>query len=268
MAPNRILRDRVAGQSAMFHVVSAQELAPHQSPFARLFGISPLTVQARSWYRGALGELLVGDVLENLGQRWDVLHDLPLDNASLDHLLIGPAGVFTVHTANCDGADIVIDSDALVVMGETRDDIMIARAEADEVAHLLGAAADRPIVVTPVVVVVRPRRMTVKFSASDVTIVSSSDLEKVLCALPRSLGGDEVAYISDVADLDATWPVARANMLDTQKLHRDFGAIRSRVSTALVRRIGWAAAATGVVYVSVCSIIAVLVSVMMAQSGL
>lgn len=263
MAPNRILRDRVAGQSAMFQVVSAQHHAQPQSGLGRFFGITPLTAEARGWYRGALGELLVGDVLENLGQRWDVLHDLPLERTSLDHLVIGPGGVFTVRTANCNGMDVVIDGDELVVVGEIRHDILLARMEAVEVSQILSAAAGRSISVQPLLVVVEPRRLIVRSEVADVGIISSSDLERALCGLPGIMSGDEVASISDIADLDATWPIASATILDTQKLHRDFSVIRATASTALVRRIVWAAAATTVVYISVCSVIATLVSIMM-----
>ncbi|MGV8896652.1 MAG: nuclease-related domain-containing protein [Rhodoglobus sp.] len=263
MAPTRILRDRVAGQSAMWHVVSAQQLAAPQSSVGRFFGVSPLTPEARISYRGALGELLVGDVLENLGHRWDVLHDVPLGYSSLDHLVIGPAGVFTVHTANCNGVDAVIDDDAMLVAGEARHDIPVARAVAGEVAQILSAAAGRPITVSPLLVVVGPRRLIVRTAPDDVAIISSADLEKRLCTAPQALNGDEVALISDIADLDVTWPVAGETVLDTQKLHRDFSVIRAHVGTALVRRIAWAAAATTVVYISVCSVIAALVSMMM-----
>ena len=263
MAPDRILRDRVAGQSAMFEVVFAQQHVRQQSSLGRFLGISPLTAEATSWYRGALGELLVGDVLENLGQRWDVLHDVPLERGSLDHLVIGPAGVFTVRTANCDGMDVVVDDDEMVVVGEIRHDIPLARMEADEVAHILSAAAGRPIAVQPLLVVVGPRRLIIRTEVDDVRIISSSDLEKALCALPHVMNGDEVASISDTADLNATWPIAGATILDTQKLHRDFSVIRATASNALVRRIAWAAAATTVLCVSVCSVIAMLVLIVM-----
>ena len=262
MAPDRILRDRVAGQSAMFEVVFAQQHVRQQSCLGRFLGISPLTAEASSWYRGALGELLVGDVLENLGQRWDVLHDVPLERSSLDHLVIGPAGVFTVRTANCDGMDVVVHDDELVVVGEIRHDIPLARMEADEVARILSAAAGRPIAVQPLLVVVGPRRLIVRTEV-DVRIISSSDLEKALCALPQVMNGDEVASISDMADLNATWPIAGATILDTQKLHRDFNVIRAMASNALVRRIAWAAAATTMIYVSVCSVIAMFVLIVM-----
>lgn len=263
MAPSRVLRERVAGQSAMCNVVTAQAVVHRQSAAARIFGISPLTFQARSFYRGALAELLVGDVLENLGQRWDVLHDVPLRSGSLDHLVIGPAGVFAVHTAHCSGVDVAVEGDALVVVGETRDDILVARAEADEASQLLAVAAGRPVVVWPLLVVVDPKRLMVRVPASGVRVIASGDIERMLGTAPHTLSGDDVAFMSDVADLDATWPAAGSTALDTQQLHRDFGLIRARVRSALVRRIAWAAVATGVVYTSVCTVIAALVSMMM-----
>lgn len=263
MAPTRILRDRVAGQSAMSEVVTAQQFARPQSAVGRLFGISPLVLPARGSYRAALGELLVGDLLENLGQRWDVLHDLPLEHHSLDHLVIGPAGVFTVRTANCAGLDVVVDGDAMIVVGVARDDIPLARAEAEQVSRILGDAVGTTVEVRPLLVVVRARRVSVKTLAEGVEIVSSTQLERLLTTAPRVLDGDQVALISDVADVESSWPVPVATVLDTQKLHRDFGIIRGQVGRALVRRIAWAAAATTAVYLSVCAVIATLVSIMM-----
>jgi hypothetical protein len=280
MHQSRILRERVAGQSAMAAVVSAQEGARARGLLARVLGISPLTTAARLHYRGALGELLVGDVLENLGPTWDVLHDLPLGDSVLDHLVIGRAGVFTVRAANYGRNDVALDGSGISVAGESRDDVALAAAEAAEVSRLLTGAAGRPVTVRPLLVVVAPLRLTVKSPAAGVRVLSSRELEGVLARFPSTLTGEEVAHISDLADLESTWPAARGpeapasgaeridtQLLDTQKLHRDFGTIRTAVNEALVRRILWAAAATIVVYVSVCSIIAAFVSVVVASSS-
>lgn len=285
MHQSRILRERVAGQSAMAAVVGAQEGARARGLVARVFGISPLTTAARVHYRGALGELLVGDVLENLGPTWDVLHDLPLGDSVLDHLLIGRAGVFTVRAANYGRNDVALDGSGISVAGEARDDVARAAAEAAEVSRLLTGAAGRPVTVRPLLVVVAPLRLLIKSPAADVRVMSSRDLEGVLARFPRTLTGEEVAHVSDLADLESTWPAAglagrpgsapqpsgtgrpETQLLDTQKLHRDFGTIRTAVNEALVRRILWAAAATIVVYVSVCSIIAAFVSVVVASSS-
>jgi hypothetical protein len=50
------------------------------------------------WRRGAEGERKVGAVLEGLGPGWHVLHDVSLGRGNIDHVLVGPAGVFTIET--------------------------------------------------------------------------------------------------------------------------------------------------------------------------
>jgi hypothetical protein len=54
--------------------------------------------------RGATGEEQVGGVLDGLaGEGWHVIHDASLGRGNVDHILIGPAGVFTVETKSHPG---------------------------------------------------------------------------------------------------------------------------------------------------------------------
>jgi hypothetical protein len=54
--------------------------------------------------RGATGEEHVGDLLDSLeGDGWHVIHDASLGHGNVDHILIGPAGVFTVETKSHPG---------------------------------------------------------------------------------------------------------------------------------------------------------------------
>jgi hypothetical protein len=54
--------------------------------------------------RGATGEEHVGRLLDELaGSDWRVLHDASLGRGNVDHILIGPAGVFTVETKSHPG---------------------------------------------------------------------------------------------------------------------------------------------------------------------
>ena len=48
--------------------------------------------------RGAEGERKVGAILENLSPDWHVLHGVWLGRGDIDHVLVGPGGVFTVET--------------------------------------------------------------------------------------------------------------------------------------------------------------------------
>jgi Nuclease-related domain len=54
--------------------------------------------------RGATGEEQVGGLLDGLaGDGWHVIHDASLGRGNVDHILIGPAGVFTVETKSHPG---------------------------------------------------------------------------------------------------------------------------------------------------------------------
>ena len=54
--------------------------------------------------RGAAGEEHVGGLLEAFADtRWRVIHDASLGRGNVDHILIGPGGVFTVETKSHPG---------------------------------------------------------------------------------------------------------------------------------------------------------------------
>lgn len=54
--------------------------------------------------RGAKGEEHVGALLDGLAQRgWRVLHDTSLGRGDIDHVVIGPPGIFTVETKSHPG---------------------------------------------------------------------------------------------------------------------------------------------------------------------
>jgi hypothetical protein len=54
--------------------------------------------------RGATGEEQVGGLLDELaGDQWRVIHDASLGHGNVDHIMIGPAGVFTIETKSHPG---------------------------------------------------------------------------------------------------------------------------------------------------------------------
>jgi hypothetical protein len=68
----------------------------------RLF-ITPQSI--RAWRTGADGESKTADVLGRLGDDWIVLHDrrIPGSRANIDHITIGPPGVFVIETKDYGG---------------------------------------------------------------------------------------------------------------------------------------------------------------------
>jgi hypothetical protein len=86
---------RVAGQH-----VRAQANA---KSWKRFFGGS-LKRDYDSWAQGAEGEEVVGRILEGLRERgWYVIHDVSFGRGNIDHIVIGPGGIFTIETKSRGG---------------------------------------------------------------------------------------------------------------------------------------------------------------------
>jgi hypothetical protein len=99
------------------------------------------------WWRGAAGERATAALLDHLPARtWVVLHDrrLPGSRANLDHLVIGPSGVWVLDTKTTRAA--VRATWRTVHLGGRRLDTGPVAWEAQVVADRLGVSV-RPLVV-------------------------------------------------------------------------------------------------------------------------
>lgn len=75
----------------------AREQARARSWF-RFFGGS-FKRDFSAWSQGAEGEEVVGRVLEELAASgWHVIHDVDLGRGNIDHIVVGPGGLFTIET--------------------------------------------------------------------------------------------------------------------------------------------------------------------------
>lgn len=101
----------------------------------------------QTWIQGAEGEELVGNALEEaLGEGWFVLHSVPIgsENSDIDHLVIGPNGVFSINTKNHPGSRIVCAENRVRVQGKSMSKnhpyARNSRFEAGRAAHILTEA--------------------------------------------------------------------------------------------------------------------------------
>lgn len=108
---------------------------------------------------GRDGEKAVGQFLEALRQGgYRVFHDVVGDGFNVDHILIGPAGVFTVETKTrskpSHGARIVFDGQTIRVGGyePDRDPVVQAKAQASWLRELLSESTGRRFEVKGVIV--------------------------------------------------------------------------------------------------------------------
>jgi Nuclease-related domain len=101
--------------------------------------------QARTWQRGAHGERRTARLLDRLTRDgFVVFHDLavPASPANVDHLVIGPSGVFVIDSKQWTGV-VQRGADGLAWHNHYRLDRTLAtvRWEADTIARLLGTWA-------------------------------------------------------------------------------------------------------------------------------
>lgn len=106
------------------------------------------------------GEKIVSEYLDELREKgYRVLHDIVGDDFNIDHLLIGPNGVFTVETKTASKptrgkAEIEYDGTQISVNGfkPDRDPVVQAKAQAHWVKELVKKLTGKTIAVRPAVV--------------------------------------------------------------------------------------------------------------------
>lgn len=114
----------------------------------------------RALRQGIDGEKAVGQYLERLRtQGYQVFHDVMGPTFNVDHVLIGPAGVFTIETKTWSkpvtgDARVTADAEGLLVGGQRpdRDPIVQARAQASWIHHQLKESTGKSFAVRPVIV--------------------------------------------------------------------------------------------------------------------
>ncbi|MEU9837324.1 nuclease-related domain-containing protein [Streptosporangium sp. NPDC048047] len=115
----------------------------------------------RTWRRGALGERRTARALRRLERAGHlVLHDraLPRGKANVDHLVVGPCGVFVVDSKNWNRDRRVTRRGRYVHVGTTWGDNVTKSVvyEARSVAAALRAALGAPVEVVPLLAVHGP----------------------------------------------------------------------------------------------------------------
>ena len=126
------LSTNAAGAEARAQAVALRDAAPVRTLAARVFGVH---TDERAWRIGADGEEKVAAQLRKLlkkDPRWQVIHAIPVGTrgSDIDHLVIGPGGVFTINTKNHPDAKIWVGGDTFMVNGNRQPYIRNARHEA------------------------------------------------------------------------------------------------------------------------------------------
>lgn len=182
-----------AGQSAQEVARRAREKAERQLRRAEMFE------------RGAQGERATADALLALGPEWVSLHDHRWPGrrlANIDHVVIGPGGVFVIDTKNWSG-DVRVADDVLRQNGRSREKSVAGAADAAlAVAELAGPYAPA---VHPVLCFTGERELN--GWVRDVMVCSVGNLVTMLQTRERVLTAPQVRELAtrlDASMLSAT----------------------------------------------------------------
>ena len=235
------LAARGPAYSVMQECLARQEVATPRGRLARALGSSPLHPDARSGYSGALGEIVVANALAQLGEGWTVLHAVPVGstNAEIDHLILGPGGIFTISTVNHSGKKIWIGGSTFLVNGYKQEHMRNSAHQAEWASRQLSSVTGRPATVTPLIVVVNPSSITTGRKQPRVTVLSSNTLKRWLMKRPRVLSDRAVAHFSMFAEERSTWHTEPVTITDTTDRLRRFGELRIAVDAARQRTSLW-----------------------------
>jgi Nuclease-related domain len=155
---------------------------------------------AVAWRRGAAGERRTARLLGPLERHgWAVLHDLALpgSRANLDHMVIGPGGVFVIDSKQYRGR-LRLDPTGRLWHGRypLAPILRAVSFEADQAAQIL---TPPDVVVVPIMAIHGAQVPWGKVVVEGVPVVSARRLPSMLRALPALLGAERVATLAGQA---------------------------------------------------------------------
>jgi hypothetical protein len=233
------LSSRAAGYSVALKCLEVQSQAEARDSSLRTAQRVVLHDDAWPWYQGALGEIAVGRMLSELGPDWFVRHAVPIGAGTkdVDHLVIGPGGVFAINTKHHAGAKVWVVDYMLGINNSKTRHLADGRRDGVDVAKRLSARAEFPVPVDP-------QSVTDKRSPHNrpVAVLDARRLVAWLKAQPQQLSDTKLSLLKLAAEEPETWHVdpQAANTLRVmprfERLIADVGTPRRPMAAPLRSR--------------------------------
>jgi len=188
--------------------MALQRAAPVKTFFVRALGVK---TDERAWRIGADAEKEVAARLRKLGDRWKVLHAVPVgeNGSDIDHVVVGRGGVFTINTKHHPDASIWVGGNTFMVDGHRVPYVRNSRFEARRTAKFLtNGLGGLPVIATGVIAVMGARKgFTLKSQPpdGDVVVITRREVAKWLAERPAVLSDEQVEAIYAVARRSDTW---------------------------------------------------------------
>ena len=198
------LTSNLPGQGLLADAAALRAQHPWRFGICRIFGWHS---DERAKRVGAKGEQMVAARLARLPDGWRTIHAIIRSEAGtdVDHLVIGPAGVFTINSKYHRGKSVWVGGDNVRIGGGKPNHVYESRSEVKAVRRLLTAACGYPVEVQGLVAVVC-ERLTIKEQPRDVTVIGRRDLDAWLKKQPDDrLTPTQVMAIYERARRSTTW---------------------------------------------------------------
>jgi len=195
-------------QLAETELAAMKERSRLRAFLARTFDVK---TDERAWRVGADGEETVGGRLEKLETHgWHVLHSVPVGDrgSDIDHVVIGPGGVFTLNTKSHPDGRVWVGRNAVLVNGRTTPYLRNSRYEAQRAERLLTAAVGFAVPVRAALVFLTGTfipNVTIKAEPDGVVILDRTDIPRAFRRSSRRLTAEQVAAIYEQARRSTTW---------------------------------------------------------------
>jgi hypothetical protein len=194
--------EAAAGAPARAHTLALLQGSPVYPRVARLLGVE--TVVARRG--GPHHETEIAARLAKLPAGWAVIAEVV---PGVDHLVIGPAGVFAVRTVHHPLGRLTVRGDRFRVAGRRYRHVGETRWRAGRVAAVLRAATELDVPVHGVLAVMgAPGGVRIKRQPVDVTVVTARTLTAFLHSQATMLETESVRRLHHVAARRTTWDAA------------------------------------------------------------
>lgn len=165
-------------------------------------------MEARStWLKGHEGEAIVADFLKRLGPQWQRLHSIKLVKGDIDHLVIGPGGIFVINTKNHASSTVWASGDTVWINGQPTSYISKSRNESLVVEGMLRQTTGRLVQVRGIIAVAQARKLTIKSQPRDsrVEVLAAQDLVPWLKAQRRVMDDRLIQEVYQCARNPAAW---------------------------------------------------------------
>jgi hypothetical protein len=145
--------------------------------------------------------------LHSLPAGWHVVSDVPMGDTGidLDHVVIGPGGLYVIHVECHPGSAIHVDGENVVVDGQRHRYVRHSRYEASRASALLTTALGYPVAASGVVVFAGQRLLGLRRLPGDVHVTGRVGLARWLTSRPTLLSPYVVELLFTASAHSVTW---------------------------------------------------------------